>query len=100
MIQPEAVPDAEAQPAAVDPEQVKRSQQAAALMTTGSGNPSDGILPFPDARGNPIPATATSPTVLPFPDQFGNPIPVKPWQGGSPFPANPSKPNTGSSTQQ
>lgn len=34
-------------------------------------------LPFPDARGNPIPVKNESPQYLPFPDSRGRPIPVK-----------------------
>jgi hypothetical protein len=99
LIQQDAMPNPEALPATAISEDAK-SQHAAGFLDTGSGHPSAGFLPFPDGQGNLIPLTNTTPTVLPFPDQFGNPIPIKPSPGGSPFPMNPSKPNTGSSTQQ
>jgi len=100
LVQPGAVPEPEPQPVVPDPEEAQRSQRAATILFTGSGNPDTGTLPFPDAQGNPIPKTDAPPTTLPFPDRYGNPIPVKPSQGGSPFPVKPSPPNTGSSTQQ
>jgi hypothetical protein len=97
--QPQAELEPEAQHAAVDPEQQRQSEEAAKILFTGSGNPDTGVLPFPDAQGNPIPKTDSAPTVLPFPDQHGNPIPVKPSQGGSPFPVKPSPPGDGGSKQ-
>ena len=95
LIEPEAMPDPEAQPTTVDPEQAKRSERAAAMLSTGSGNPSNNVLPFPDAQGTPIPISNTPATMLPFPDQFGNPIRVKPGAVGSPFPMKGTGSNTG-----
>ena len=101
LMQPEAVPTTEAQPTMANnpptgllPFPDTRGNVASVANTTPT------YLPFPDAHGNLIPVTNTTPTMLPFPDQFGNPIPVKPSPGGSPFPMNPSTPNTGGTTQQ
>jgi len=100
LMTPPAVAEPQSDSVAVDPQEAQRSQQAATILFTGSGNPDTGVLPFPDQYGNPIPKSDQAPTVLPFPDQNGKPIPVKPSQGGSPFPVKPSPPNTGSSAQQ
>ena len=96
VVQPHAELEAESS-SAVDPEQQRQAEDAARVLATGSGNPDAGVLPFPDAYGNPIPKSDQAPTVLPFPDQHGNPIPVKPSQGGSPFPTTPTP--AGSSKQ-
>ena len=100
LIQPEAGPAPEFQSVTANSEDAKTLQQAAGFLDTGTNHASAGFLPFPDGQGNLIPLTNTTPTVLPFPDQFGKPIPMRPTQGGSPFPTDPGKPDTGSSTQQ
>ena len=97
--QPQAALDPSEQPVP-DTSQASRSEEAMKVLFSGSGAEDTGVLPFPDANGNPIPKSEAAPTTLPFPDQHGNPIPVKPSQGGSPFPPNSTPPASGSNDKQ
>lgn len=52
-------------------------------------------LPFPDANGNPVPASNSQPAGLPFPDKNGNAMPsAAAGKPGSPFPNTQTQPQS------